>query len=297
MFVFYAHLIFYAHSYFTLGAVMTNVQAQLKRVLVLLVLSCQVALACTLSPELEVVLEEAANYYGLEPTLLSALVYQESRYCTDALSPVGAIGLGQLMPGTAQDLGVDPYDPVQNLYGAASYLRTQWDTFEDWNLALAAYNAGPGAVIKYQGIPPYEETQNYVVSVLSRYTAMAEALPDSSLVEVAAAPARLTSVIDAQAATAQIPTELATAEIPVTDDVPAVAVPGEEAAPVVALTEEFEIEKPKPAIMIFVNKRPDLSKIPMSLPQGNNSGMTLFDNNAPAPETESEQEETESDQE
>jgi hypothetical protein len=251
---------------------------QLKRIIAFTALSFQVVWACTLSPELETVLQEAATYYGLEPLLLHALVYQESRYCTDALSPVGAIGLGQLMPGTAKDLGVDPYDPAQNLYGAASYLRTQWDTFEDWNLALAAYNAGPGAVIKYQGIPPYEETQNYVVSVLSRYTAMVETLPDSSLVEVAAAPARLTSVLDAEAATAQIPTELATAELPATDEVPAIAVPGEEAAPIVALTEEFEIEKPKPAMTIFVNKRPNLSEIPMTVPLNNDAGMTLFTN-------------------
>lgn len=228
------------------------------------------AWACTLSPELETALQEAATYYGLEPALLSALVYQESRYCTDALSPKGAIGLGQLMPGTAQDLGVDPHDPVQNLYGAAAYLRAQWDSFEDWNLALAAYNAGPGAVMKYEGIPPYEETQNYVVSVLSRYTAMVEALPDSSLVEVAAAPTPLTSVLDAEAGLV--------AEAPETTELPDSAVAGEEAAPDVVLAEGLQIEKPKSAIMIIVNKRPDLTNVPIVMPKKEDAGLTLFTN-------------------
>jgi hypothetical protein len=227
--------------------------------LVFMSLFLQMSFACELSPELETTLQEAATYYGLEPALLHALVYQESRYCTEALSPKGAIGLGQLMPGTAQDLGVDPHDPVQNLYGAAAYLRMQWDTFEDWNLALAAYNAGPGAVMKYEGIPPYEETQNYVVSVLSRYTAMVEALPDSSLLEVAFVPTQLTSVLDAE-------------------ELPASVVVGEEAAPDVVLAEGLEIEKPKPAIMIAVNKRPDLSKIPIMIQTNDNDSMTIFNN-------------------
>jgi Transglycosylase SLT domain len=244
---------------------------QIKIIIAFTVLSFQFVLACSLSPELETALQEAAESYGLEPALLSALVYQESRYCTDALSPKGAIGLGQLMPGTAQDLGVDPNDPVQNLYGAAAYLRAQWDAFEDWNFALAAYNAGPGAVIKYQGIPPYEETQNYVVSVLSRYTAMVDELPDSSLVEVAAAPTQLTSVLDA--------TEpVASAELPANTELPDSAVVGEEAAPDVVLVKGIEIEKPKPAIMIFVNKRPDLTKIPIMLPTNEDTGLTIFNN-------------------
>jgi hypothetical protein len=137
----------------------------------------QGAFACELSPELELSLATAATSHGLEPALLHALVYQESRYCTEALSPKGAVGLGQLMPGTAQALGVDPHDPEQNLYGAAAYLRAQWETFGDWELALAAYNAGPGAVQKYGGIPPYEETQTYVVKVLGLYGEMLETYP------------------------------------------------------------------------------------------------------------------------
>ena len=72
------------------------------------------------------------------------------------------MGLAQLMPDTARALGVDPTDPGQNLDGGARYLRRQYDTFGTWDLALAAYNAGPGAVEQYGGIPPYAETQNYV---------------------------------------------------------------------------------------------------------------------------------------
>jgi soluble lytic murein transglycosylase-like protein len=110
-----------------------------------------------------------AHGFGLEPELLAALIWVESRFCIDAISPVGAIGLGQLMPGTARQLGVDPNDPVQNIYGSAKYLRAQWDTFQSWPLALAAYNAGPDAVRRYGGVPPYAETQKYVRSVLSVY--------------------------------------------------------------------------------------------------------------------------------
>ncbi len=110
-----------------------------------------------------------AHGFGLEPELLTALIWVESRYCVDAISPVGAIGLGQLMPGTARLLGVDPNDPVQNIYGAAKYLRTQWDTFQSWPLALAAYNAGPDNVRRYGGVPPFAETQKYVRSVLNVY--------------------------------------------------------------------------------------------------------------------------------
>jgi hypothetical protein len=131
------------------------------------------AFACSLAPDLEGAMHQAATDQGLSPALLQALVYQESRYCTDALSPKGAIGLGQLMPGTAEALGVDPHDPVQNLQGAATYLRQQYETFGEWHLALAAYNAGPQVVRDYGGIPPFEETQNYVVHVLDYYNQLA----------------------------------------------------------------------------------------------------------------------------
>jgi cell wall-associated NlpC family hydrolase len=101
--------------------------------------------------------------------LFMSLIHQESGWNPDAVSPAGAVGLGQLMPQTAAGLGVqNPSDPVQNLRGAAMYLKQQLNTFGgDPRLALAAYNAGPAAVRKYGGIPPYQETQNYVNSILS----------------------------------------------------------------------------------------------------------------------------------
>jgi len=106
-----------------------------------------------------------AQEQGVPPDLFLRLVRQESGFNPKAVSRSGAIGLAQLMPGTAQGLGVDPFDPVQNLTGGAKYLKTQFDRFGRWDLALAAYNAGPGAVTKYGGIPPYRETQNYVKKI------------------------------------------------------------------------------------------------------------------------------------
>ena len=113
-------------------------------------------------------IEAAADKYGIDANLLAALVWTESAFRPDALSPVGAIGLGQLMPGTAADLGVDPHDPIQNLDGAANYLRQQIDRFGSDELALAAYNAGPGRVIQSGGIPNISETQAYVRIVTAR---------------------------------------------------------------------------------------------------------------------------------
>ncbi len=107
-----------------------------------------------------------AREEGVDPDLFVRLIQQESSFNPDAVSSAGAIGLGQLMPGTAADLGVDPTDPEQNLRGSARYLRQQLDTFGDTRLALAAYNAGPGNVRKYGGIPPFKETQNYVSEIL-----------------------------------------------------------------------------------------------------------------------------------
>lgn len=100
-------------------------------------------------------------------TLYRANIEVESAYRQDAVSSAGAIGLGQLMPATARDLGVDPRDPLQNLDGAARYLAMMLDTFGDPRLALAAYNAGPDAVRQYGGIPPYRETQNHVARVMA----------------------------------------------------------------------------------------------------------------------------------
>ena len=105
---------------------------------------------------------EAARRYGIPEDLFLRLVQQESGWNPRARSHKGATGLAQLMPGTAAKLGVNPHDPVQNLHGGARYLRMMYNTFGNWRLALAAYNAGPGAVQKYGGVPPYRETRNYV---------------------------------------------------------------------------------------------------------------------------------------
>jgi soluble lytic murein transglycosylase-like protein len=112
---------------------------------------------------------ELAARFDLSPALIEALVWQESRWRAGAVSPVGARGLAQLMPGTARDLGVDPDDPLANLEGGARYLREQLDRFDgDLEKALAAYNAGPGRVERAGGIPRIRETQSYVASVMGR---------------------------------------------------------------------------------------------------------------------------------
>ena len=115
---------------------------------------------------------ELAAKYDISPTLLEAVVWQESRWNTGAVSPVGARGLAQLMPGTARQMGIDPRDPSANLEGGARYLRLQLDAFEgDIEKALAAYNAGPARVQRAGGIPAIRETQLYVSSILSRLSA------------------------------------------------------------------------------------------------------------------------------
>jgi soluble lytic murein transglycosylase-like protein len=112
---------------------------------------------------------ELARRFDLSPTLIEALVWQESRWRADAVSPVGARGLAQLMPGTARDLGVNPLDPFANLEGGARYLREQLDRFDgDIEKALAAYNAGPGRVIAAGGVPRIRETQGYVAAIMGR---------------------------------------------------------------------------------------------------------------------------------
>ena len=105
---------------------------------------------------------EAATRHGVPVDLFLRLVQQESGWNPKALSHKGAMGLAQLMPQTARVLRVDPADPAQNLEGGARYLKMQYRSFGSWELALAAYNAGPGAVKKYGGIPPYKETRHYV---------------------------------------------------------------------------------------------------------------------------------------
>lgn len=103
-----------------------------------------------------------AKRNNIPQDLFLRLIQQESGWNPHAKSNKGALGLAQLMPQTARTLGVNPNDPHQNLEGGARYLRQMYNKFGTWRLALAAYNAGPGAVEKYGGVPPYKETKNYV---------------------------------------------------------------------------------------------------------------------------------------
>jgi len=109
--------------------------------------------------------QAAARKHGVPVDLFLRLVQQESGWNPGAVSPKGALGLAQLMPGTAQRLGVDPHQPTQNLDGGARYLRKMYNRFGTWRLALAAYNAGPEAVRKHGGVPPFDETRNYVKAI------------------------------------------------------------------------------------------------------------------------------------
>jgi hypothetical protein len=111
-----------------------------------------------------------SEHYGVDPRLVVALILAESGFKPEATSRCGAMGLGQLMPGTARGLGVsNAYDPVQNIGASIKLMRGHLDKYGDIALALSAYNAGPGAVKKYRGIPPYKETRNYVSKVSQIY--------------------------------------------------------------------------------------------------------------------------------
>ena len=112
------------------------------------------------------VAQDVARRHGIPEDLFARLVQQESGWNPAAVSHKGALGLAQLMPGTAARLGVNPADPHQNLEGGARYLKRQYERFGDWRLALAAYNAGPEAVARHGGVPPYAETMGYVKAIL-----------------------------------------------------------------------------------------------------------------------------------
>ena len=120
------------------------------------------------SPQFLRVACELARRYKIPEDVFLRLIMKESRWDAEARSSRGAIGLAQLMPATAKSLGINPHDPIQNLEGGARYLVEQYEVFGSWPLAVAAYNAGPYAVKKYDGVPPYRETQRYVKEVLGQ---------------------------------------------------------------------------------------------------------------------------------
>ncbi len=127
-------------------------------------------------------IEQAARIYRLDPSLLKAVAWQESRGRMAAVSNKGARGVMQLMPATALELGVDSRSMSGNIHGGANYLRQQIDRFGSVPLALAAYNAGPGAVQRFGGIPPYRETRDYVSKIMNRWRPIAVPNPIRSII-------------------------------------------------------------------------------------------------------------------
>ena len=124
--------------------------------------------------EYKPIIQQASLKYGVPTSILSSLLSQESGFNPRAQSPAGAVGIAQFMPSTAKAYGVNPLDPLSAIDGAARYLYENYKEFKTWDKALAAYNAGPGAVRKYDGVPPYRETQNYVQSILKNKVPLAK---------------------------------------------------------------------------------------------------------------------------
>lgn len=119
---------------------------------------------------------------GLDPRLVYALIEQESRFNACAVSPKGAQGIMQIMPDTQRFLGLtEPFDAERNIAAGTKYLRAMLDKFQTETMALAAYNAGPGAVAKHNGVPPYEETKDYVLKVVDRYFMLRLRYPDEGI--------------------------------------------------------------------------------------------------------------------
>ncbi len=133
--------------------------------------------------DLSSAIAESARRHAVSPALLEAVAWRESRFRQAAISPRGAIGVMQLMAGTARDMRINPYDLRQNVDGGAAYLSRMMARYRgDAALALAAYNAGPGAVDSHGGIPPFEETRRYVSDIIKRLAPAPDALPSQSLI-------------------------------------------------------------------------------------------------------------------
>jgi soluble lytic murein transglycosylase-like protein len=155
-------------------------------------------------------IDAAAKKYGVDSALLRGLIRQESNFNANATSPAGARGMTQLMPGTAAALGVNPAIPAQAIEGGAKYLRQQLDKFGgDPEKALAAYNAGPGAVQRYGGVPPFAETQNYVRKVMAYAAEYRKDAPSASASAASAVAASAPTTAPAATAAGQVGTQSA----------------------------------------------------------------------------------------
>lgn len=136
-----------------------------------------------LSDKYRDLITSASQEHDVPEDILYNLIETESGFNPTARSPKGALGIAQFMPATAKELGVDPLDPLQAIPGSAKYLRSHYNKFGDWPLALAAYNAGPGAVEKHKGIPPFPETQEYVKKIMGKVKSVSPSADDAKLVD------------------------------------------------------------------------------------------------------------------